>query len=161
MEADIFSFSFTAKEAIEQMLIGALIGGLAVMLGVLIFGRNYKKRIANLERRGRVVINVGSPDNSKREILDALESKSKRDEADKAAVYSLQEIKEAAASLPQHRFEGTNHTYAELPVGTNIVTMEDGSIRLAMPVQVAATVAAGGASVVSAGVTKVRDEDDS
>lgn len=92
------------------------------------------------------------------EILDALKNRGKCDEA---AVYSLQKIKEAAASLPQHRFEGTNHTYAELPAGTNIVTMEDGSIRLAMLVQIAATVAAGGASVVSAGVTKVRDEDDS
>ena len=70
------------------------------------------------------------------EILDALKNRDKRDEA---AVYSLQEIKEAVESLPQHRFEGTNHTYAELPAGTNIVTMEDGSIRLAIPKQIAAT----------------------
>ena len=37
-------------------------------------------------------------------------------------------------SLTQHPLGG-GHTYAELPAGTNVVTMADGTIRLALPVR--------------------------
>ena len=135
-----------AGEVIGHLVVTVLLGtGVLIMLAILgLTGKRYQavlrrfKAVEDRDTPTSVVVNVG-PDNSNREILDALESMSRRDEADKAAVYSLQEIKEAAASLPQHRFEGTNHTYAELPAGTNIVTMEDGSIRLAIPKQIAAT----------------------
>lgn len=51
---------------------------------------------------------------------------------------STQEFKIAIAKLPQTPL-GDGHYCAELPPGTNVVTMADGSIRLAIPKQIAAT----------------------
>ena len=43
-------------------------------------------------------------------------------------------LKETIRRLPQHPL-GDGHTYAELPDGTSIVSMADGSYRLALPVR--------------------------
>ena len=50
----------------------------------------------------------------------------------------IRDLKTAVSRLPQKPL-GEGHTYAELPSHTNIVTMADGSIRLALPIPVSAT----------------------
>ena len=50
---------------------------------------------------------------------------------------SLDEIRVASGGLKQEPLGDTGHTYATLPDGTNIVSMADGSYRLALPVRLA------------------------
>ena len=52
--------------------------------------------------------------------------------------YRIEKLREAVSRLPQKSL-GDGHTYAELPPGTNVVTMADGSIRLALRKQIGAT----------------------
>ena len=51
-------------------------------------------------------------------------------------------LKEVARNLPQQAL-GAEHTYAQLPDGTNIVTLPDGTIRLALPALVSFEASAG------------------
>lgn len=115
---------------------GAVIG----VLGTLIFGPRYKQRIGALEAeiaamKARPVINqtfnynAAAPD-PELELRNA------------ARDSTVQGLQETIGSLPQHPLEG-GHTYAELPEGTRVVTMADGSIRLALPVRLSATLRIG------------------
>ena len=103
------------------------------MLGALIFGRGYKRRIKALEDQARssgintaVIfhgdVNIHDYD---RQLREAIEAK------------TTQNLKETIRSLPQMPL-GDGHTYARLPDGTNIVTMADGTMRLALPVRLSA-----------------------
>ena len=49
----------------------------------------------------------------------------------------IAKLKEVARKLPQKPL-GDGHTYAQLPDGTNIVSMADGTVRLALPIRVSA-----------------------
>ncbi len=56
-------------------------------------------------------------------------------EAFDARDVQISSLREAVAGLPQKPLQG-GHTYAPLPDGTNVVTMADGTIRLALPVRI-------------------------
>ena len=49
--------------------------------------------------------------------------------------YRVERLRETVESLPQKPL-GDGHTYAELPHGTNVVSMADGTMRLALPVRI-------------------------
>ena len=107
-----------------EFLIAAASVGLGV-LGTLMFGRRYKQRIAALETRPAIhqVFNVRDDvADQERELRDAI------------AAGTTQGLHETIRSLPQHPL-GEGHTFAELPAGTRLVSMADGSFRLAMPVR--------------------------
>jgi len=123
-------------------IVGWLLGtGVVTVLGVLIFGRGYKKKIAALEEAERkrkaqdesrastpapvvvVTFNADTPD-PERELRNAVQAE------------TVQGLRETINRLAQHPL-GDGHTYANLPEGTNIVTMADGTIRLALPVKLA------------------------
>ncbi len=120
-----------------------------VLLGTILFGRNYKKRFAALEARFSMpaitqTFNfnaVADARDNERQLRNAVEAK------------TSQNLKETIKCLPEHPL-GDGHTYARLPDGTNIVTMADGSIQLALPVRIAANIVSGGGSM-SVGVIKV------
>ena len=109
----------------------------AVMLGFGgFFGRRYrsmKKSIAELEDQARspgidtAVIFEGDVNihNNDRQLREAIEAK------------TAQNLQETIRSLTQMPL-GDGHTYARLPAGTNIVTMADGTMRLALPVRLSA-----------------------
>ena len=62
-------------------------------------------------------------------------------------------LKEVARRLPQQAL-GAEHTYARLPDGTNIVTMADGSVQLALPVRLSVDISGGIEGSLSGSVTK-------
>ena len=62
-----------------------------------------------------------------------------RDAIDAATVQGL---RETINRLTQHPLRD-GHSYAELPRGTNIVTMADGTMRLALPVELSFTASTG------------------
>ncbi len=64
--------------------------------------------------------NATAPDRSQ-ELQNAIEAK------------TAQNLRETVRSLTQYPLQG-GHTYAQLPEGTNIVSMADGSYRLALPI---------------------------
>lgn len=106
--------------------------GVGAVLGILMFGRNHKKRIAALEARLEVrpaisqTFNFASgatPEERDRHILAAVD----------AATTSG--IREAIERLPRTPLAG-GHAYVSLPEGTKIVLMSDGTMRLALPVKV-------------------------
>lgn len=110
-----------------EFLIATASAGLGV-LGALMFGRRYKQRIAALEARPAIqqVFNVqDDAADQERALRDAITAE------------TTQNLHEAIRSLPQRPL-GDGHTYAELPHGTNIVSMADGSFRLALPVRLSA-----------------------
>ena len=110
----------------------------AFVLGILIFGRGYKKRIAALEAQASMpAINQTFNFNAETDVHDhdhqlrnAIETK------------TTQNLKETIRSLPQLPL-GDGHSYARLPNGTNIVTMADETIRLAIPKPLSATASFG------------------
>ena len=110
----------------------------AFVLGILIFGRGYKKRIAALEARASMhainqIINFDAGTNAHdhdRKLREAIDAK------------TTQNLKETIRSLPQLPL-GDGHSYARLPNGTNIVTMADETIRLAIPKPLSATASFG------------------
>ena len=114
------------------LVVAIVSGGLAV-LGALIFGRGYKRRIKALEDQARSSginqtfnFNFGSnADEYDRQLREAIEAK------------TTQNLRETIRRLPQTPL-GDGHTYARLPGGTNIVTMADGTMRLALPVELSA-----------------------
>ena len=92
-----------------------------------VFGRRYKQRIAALEARPSIVQNFQGDDAGMvRELWDKL----------KARDMELADFKTVANRLRHEPIPGTNATYAELPTGARIVTMADGSMRLALPVRI-------------------------
>ena len=109
-------------------LVVIIVLGVSAMLGALIFGRGYKKRIAALETRASMsaitqTFTFRGDVNINRQLRDAIEAK------------TVDGLKETISCLPQYPL-GNGHTYANLPDGTKIVTMADGEIRLAIPVHV-------------------------
>ena len=110
----------------------------AFVLGALIFGRGYKKRIAALEARASIptinnIVNFNAETDvhdHDRQLRNAIETK------------TPQNLKETIRSLPQLPL-GDGHSYARLPNGTNIVTMADETIRLAIPKPLSATASLG------------------
>ena len=124
--------------------------GVGAVLGVLMFGRNYKRRIAELEHQiaekaAPVVqpvmqnVNVRISESEIQEVREARERIESRG-------IELDDMKTRVSSLPHVRLSDTA-TYAELPNGTRVVTLADGSIRLALPVRISATLAAGSPSM--------------
>ena len=111
--------------------------GVLALLGVLVFGRGYKKRIAALEarleekRHPTIVQNFQSLSSEEDARLRHLF----RDEL--GTHVQIQNLKAVVAKLPQKPL-GDGYTYTELPEGARIVTKADGSIRLALPVRIQA-----------------------
>ena len=64
------------------------------------------------------------PPDTDRQLREAIKSETARG------------LQETIRSLPQNPL-GAGHTYARLPDGTNIVSMADGTYRLALPVRIA------------------------
>ncbi len=124
------------------MLVWLLGTGIGAVLGVLMFGRGYKKKIAAMAREigelqrqakekpapaaqpaiNQVVVFSATASDPSRELRNAVQAK------------TVQGLKETINRLPQHPL-GDGHAYTKLPDGTNIVTMADGTIRLALPVR--------------------------
>ena len=132
------------------------VGGAAIgMFCTLMFGRRYKQRIVALEAQVSrpSIVQVfnyrDSAQDRELELQSAIEAETTRN------------LQEAIRSLTQRPLEG-GHTYAELPHGTNIVSMADGSFRLAIPINIDAHFEGGIKGILSAGVTLVKantDED--
>ena len=132
-----------------RWLVVAILWGAVTVLGALIFGRGYKRRIKALEDQARssgvntaVIVrgdvNIHDYD---RQLREAIETK------------TTQNLKETIKRLPQTPL-GDGHTYARLPDGTNIVTMDDGTMRLALPVRLSTAFRGGLLGSLSASVTK-------
>ncbi len=108
------------------------------MIGVWrwLMGHKLRNRIAALEARERSsgisqVITVHHHGNVIHDYGHQL-----RDAID--AEKTTQNLRETIRDLPQIPL-GDGHTYAELPNHTNIVTMADGSMRLALPISLSAS----------------------
>lgn len=114
------------------------------MVGTLMFGRRYKQRIAALEAEAArpaitQTFNFNVSSDRERQMLDAIDAA------------TVQGLRETINGLTQHSL-GDGHTYAELPHGTNIVMMADGTMQLALPVRLEAHlrgVGAGSASLIA------------
>ncbi|MXY40253.1 MAG: hypothetical protein F4Y62_10695 [Rhodospirillaceae bacterium] len=104
------------------LIVGLVLG----LFGALLFGRGYKRRIADLEQRAAVPAIHQTFDFSAgadaRGIRDAMEAETARG------------LRETMRQLPQRPL-GDGHTVARLPDGTNIVSMANGEYRLALPVR--------------------------
>lgn len=75
MEFEILSFSFTTTDAILLVGTGICVGAIGTVLGILIFGRNYKKRIAAIEQ------NLGiHPEENEKEMSDKTDTKNDENE---------------------------------------------------------------------------------
>ena len=129
-------WSWLGREAVEfgfrwLVMLAFTVG--SVVLGALVFGRGYKKRIAALEARASMpAINqtfnfnvAADAHDHDRQLRNAIEAK------------TAHNLKETINSLSQHPL-GDGYTYAQLPDGTNIVSMADGTVRLALPIRVSA-----------------------
>ena len=136
----------------------AVISGGVAMIGTLLWGKGGRKRliennkclnkrIAALEAQYRApaiqqTINFHSDVDIKkheRQLREAVESE------------TADNLKQTIRSLPQMPL-GDGHTYACLPDGTNIVSMADGTMRLALPVNVSVSISSG-VPTVSASLT--------
>lgn len=120
------------SDLLAQVIVGIsalTILGLGAVLGTLLFGRGYKRRIAALEAQAQQpsinqVINFNAGANThdnESQLRHAIEAK------------TSQNLTKTIRSLPQIPLSD-GHTYARLPDGTNIVSMADGSFRLAVPI---------------------------
>lgn len=117
-------------------LLGSVIALAVGVISTLLWGRGgykrVKQRLDALESQERApaitqAINFNSADSAnehERHLRNAVNA------VDTA---TAQGLKETIRKLPQHPL-GDGHTYASLPDGTNIVSMADGSYRLALPV---------------------------
>ena len=119
--------------------IGAMVG----VLGILLFGPNYKQRLTSaetkievLESRDTITVEnfIYQDDSSSQDVSESMQSVVASDTA--------KGLEETMRSLPQYPL-GENHTYASLPDGTNIVSMADGTYRLAVPKPISAKVTIG------------------
>ena len=146
------AWGWLGKEIVEfgfrWLVVVILTAGFAV-IGTLLFGRGYKKRIAALEARASMPaihqtfnFNAGADAHDhEHQLRNAIEAK------------TVQDLRETIKRLPQHSL-GDGHTYAKLPDGTNIVTMADGTMRLALPMRLSASFEGGLDGSLSASVTK-------
>ena len=110
----------------RHLLWAMLITPALTVLGILLFGRGYKKRIADLEARPAItqVFNFDPKAlDPERELQEASRRRTEKG------------LREVIATLDQHPL-GNGNTYAKLPNGTNIVTFADGTIKLATPVEI-------------------------
>ena len=114
-------------------VVAAVGGAGAAMLSMLIFGRGYKKRIAALEAR------VSMPAINQTFNFNPAADAHDHDRQLRVAIEAetTQSLTETLRSLPQMPLDD-GHTYARLPDGANIVSMADGTVRLALPIQVPA-----------------------
>ncbi|MCY4496773.1 MAG: hypothetical protein OXC14_05750 [Rhodospirillaceae bacterium] len=125
MEEIIKSISdYVLALIVERWIELALFGG-AVILWRWWMGYQIRDRISALEARPAITqtfnFNSGADAHDHdRQLQNAIEDK------------MVHGLKETINRLPQHPL-GDGHSYAELPDGTRIVTMADGSIRLALP----------------------------
>ncbi len=106
-------------------------GGLLTVFGFW----GLRRRVRALEDRQTSpapVVNVYNQADESR-ILSALSDMETRAEA---RDLKLREFNEVVRTLPQRPLGG-GHTVSALPDGTNVVTMADGTIRLALPVRIA------------------------
>ena len=116
-------------------LAGALMGAGGVMFATWLvweatgLWRRLGRRAESTPAKAQPVINQTfnfsagtAPDDLARQLRDEMEGTTVRG------------LKETIRRLPQHPL-GDGHTYAELPDGTSIVSMADGSYRLALPVR--------------------------
>ena len=103
------------------------IGALAV-LGTLIFGPRYKQRIAALEAETVAL-------KAKPTISQTFNYHVGQPLRDAASTATMQSLEETMRRLPQNPL-GDGHVCAELPPGTNIVSIANGEYRLALPIQV-------------------------
>ena len=108
-----------------------------IVLGVMLLlwrwwmGHRLRDRIAALEAQASTpaihqAFNFSVGDGARdydRRLRNAIEAK------------TTQDLKETISRLQQNPL-GDGHTYAELPAGTNIVTMADGTMHLALPVRI-------------------------
>ena len=128
------AWGWLGKEIVEfgfGWLVVLGFSGVSFVLGALIFGRGYKKRIAALEARdispgiSQVIAVHGDVNvhNYAHQLRSAIEAK------------TTHSLTETLRSLPQMPL-GDGHTYARLPDGTNIVSMADGSFQLAIPIAI-------------------------
>lgn len=125
------AWEWIGHEALHFGVRWLVIGALAV-LGVLIFGRGYKRRIAALEKRAAApaitqTFNFNISGDMASNIQAGMEGNTVRN------------LRETMRSLPQKPLV-RGYTYAELPTGTKIVSMADGSYRLGLPTPVRHTV---------------------
>ena len=121
-----------------------IITGVLAVIGTLLWGRGGRrrlvennkclnKRIAALEARASMpAINQTFNFNAAADAYD--HDRQLREAIEAKTVHGL---KETIDSLPQHPLSD-GHTYAQLPDGTNIVLMADGTVRLALPIRVSA-----------------------
>ena len=122
-------------------VVTAIVTGVVAMIGTLLWGRGGRKRLNNqvaaLEALASMpaishIVNftVGADaQDNERQLRNAVEAK------------TSQKLKETIRRLPKKPL-GDGHSYARLPDGTNIVTVADGTIRLAIPKPLSATASA-------------------
>ena len=143
------AWAWIGREIVDFGIRWVIVGAFAV-LGTLIFGRGYKRRIKALEDRARSpaieqTFNFypsSNADEHDRQLRDAIEAK------------TTHNLKETIKRLPKLPL-GDGHSYAQLPDGTNIVTMADGTVRLALPVRLSVSFSGGLDGSLSASVTTV------
>ena len=153
-------WSNVVQAVVSDLLAQAIIGisaltilGLGAVLGTLLFGRGYKRRIAALEAQAQQpsinqTINFGvnsDGDEYDRQLRTAIDAE------------TSQNLQETMRSLPQMPL-GDGHTYARLPEGTNIVSMADGTMRLAIPTEISVSISSG-IPTISVSLTTTTDED--
>ena len=134
---------------IAWYVVTPLITGAVAVIGTLLWGRggrrrlvednkSLNKRLSALEARASIpainnIVNFNAgayAHDHDRQLREAIEAK------------TTQNLKETIKRLPQLPL-GDGHSYARLPNGTNIVTMADETIRLAIPKPLSATASFG------------------
>lgn len=119
-----------------------------ILVGVMLIGawrwwmgHKFQRQIDALkaERGSPLIMNIVSGDG--RLAPEALRH-ALREELESHDFDKTRSLRDTVARLPQKPL-GDGHTYAELPPGTNVVTLADGSIRLALPVRIAGTLSIG------------------
>ena len=114
-----------------RWVVSLVFSAVAFMLGAWIFGRGFKRRIKALEARSSGIsqtitvhggVNIHNYD---RQLRTAIEAE------------TFENLNETVKRLPRLPL-GDGHSYARLPNNTNIVIAPDGTMRLALPIQVSA-----------------------
>ena len=129
-----------------------LVIGVLAMLGALIFGRKYKQRIDSLEK---------DVDRLKAETKSSISQTflfpPGQPLQDATSTATVQSLGKTMRQLPQIPL-GDGHVYAELPEGTNIVSMASGEFRLALPIRLEAAESIGVTARLESKVTKTKSE---
>ena len=149
MEELVESFSDYASALIVERWAELIVLSIMLALWRWWMGHKLRDRITALEAQdsssgiSQVItihgdVNIHDYD---RQLRDAIETK------------TSQNLKETIRRLPQMPL-GDGHTYARLPDGTNIVTMADGTMRLALPIVLSVAFHGGLDGSLSGSVTK-------